>query len=637
MDLGNVALASAETEDADEEEGAAPYTPQVTVEVTVADREGYRAVVDTGASHTFIHPSVVQSLGLQILRYKYARNFKLGTKGSRAKVNAFCYAKFSCARVTKTQRFELANIEEDLLVGRDFLRTHKVVVELEPDSVFAREIQGVLVADDAPLSLPPVREVEHTIPLINNERKYSKKVNYEFPDHMREAFQRSYDAYIRAGIWETGSAEYADPMIPKLKSNGEHRPIVDLCLRNESTIQLQMPVSDQDEIVNAVAAANFCTKIDLQGAFQQIRIKDEDLKKTAFSTLNGILYSRVAQRGDRNSTVTLHRLVSYAFAGLINRKINHYADDLWPISDTWAEHKRDVRETLERSHVHGIRIPISKFKFATDIRDSLGRRIRPGEMSMQPEKTAGIRATPVPQNKKELQRCLRAVEYNHRFIPRLAELAAPLNELTAAVDDNAKLTCIRSNELAPIGTRPVHPSSSPAEGETAPENESKGKYLFLQIDAPVTGVGCVLTIGTNWWTTIPVGYHSRKFSPAQFNYNTQDQELQGMYERIKLFESKLRRRPFIVLTAKKALAQFTTLPTLSRRQTRMYLYFSEFAYTIEHIKGEHNVMPDMLSRAPCDAPTHADPESETDETAPQTIAAMELNETNLKERPSRTR
>ncbi|SCZ93983.1 BZ3500_MvSof-1268-A1-R1_Chr6-1g08347 [Microbotryum saponariae] len=177
--------------------------------------------------------------------------------------------------------------------------------------------------------------------------------------------------------------------------------------------------------IGSLAAANFCTKIDLQGAFQQSRIKDEDVKKTAFSTPNGILYSLVAQQGDRNSTVTLHRLVSFAFAGLINRKIKHYADDLWPISNTWAEHKRDVRETLERAEVHGIRIPISKFKFATEIRDSLGRKIRPGESSMQPEKAAGIRATPAPKNKKDLQRFLGAVEYNHRSIPHLAELAAP--------------------------------------------------------------------------------------------------------------------------------------------------------------------------------------------------------------------
>ncbi|SGY27841.1 BQ5605_C122g13304 [Microbotryum silenes-dioicae] len=81
----------------------------------------------------------------------------------------------------------------------------------------------------APLSLPPVCEIEHTIPLINNERKYSKKVNY---------------------------------------NQTANRPIVDLRLRNASTVQLQMTVSDQDEIVNAVATANFCTKIDLQGASQ---------------------------------------------------------------------------------------------------------------------------------------------------------------------------------------------------------------------------------------------------------------------------------------------------------------------------------------------------------------------------------
>ncbi|SCZ93014.1 BZ3500_MvSof-1268-A1-R1_C074g00385 [Microbotryum saponariae] len=344
--------------------------------------------------------------------------------------------------------------------------------------------------------------------------------------------------------------------------------------------------------VNAVAAANFCTKIDLQGAFQQSRIKDEDVKKTAFSTPNGILYSLVAQQGDRNSTVTLHRLVSFAFAGLINRKIKHYADDLWPISNTWAEHKRDVRETLERAEVHGIRIPISKFKFATEIRDSLGRKIRPGESSMQPEKAAGIRATPAPKNKKDLQRFLGAVEYNHRSIPHLAELAAPLDALTgvnspwrwsracsdafesikAAFDDSAKLTCIRSDELAPDGTFPVHLDTPPGRRRKA-----------------------------------STGYHSRKFSPSQFNYNTQNQELQGMYEGFQHFETKLRGRPFIVLTDSQTLAKFTTLPTLSRKQTRMYLYFSEFAYTAEHTAGKANAMPDMLSQPPCDAPTYPDP------------------------------
>ncbi|SGY27867.1 BQ5605_C122g13307 [Microbotryum silenes-dioicae] len=278
-------------------------------------------------------------------------------------------------------------------------------------------------------------------------------------------------------------------------------------------------VSDQDEIVNAVAAANFCTKIDLQGTSQQIRIKDEDVKNTAFSTPNGILYLLVAQQGDRNSTATLHRLVSFAFVRLYNRKIKHYADDLWPISNT--------------------------------------KKIRLGESSMQPEKAAGIRATPAPKYKKDLQRFLGAMGYNHRSTPHLAELAAPLDALTgvnspwrwsracsdafetikAAFDDSAKLTCIRSDELAPDGTFPVPLDTPPSEGEKVLENESKGKYLFLQIGASVTGVGYVLSIGTNWWTAIPTGYHSRKFSPSQFNYNTQDQELQGMYEGFKRFET----------------------------------------------------------------------------------------------------
>jgi hypothetical protein len=44
--------------------------------------------------------------------------------------------------VRKIQRFEIANIDTDVLLGRDFFRTHSVAISYSPDTIVARDLAG---------------------------------------------------------------------------------------------------------------------------------------------------------------------------------------------------------------------------------------------------------------------------------------------------------------------------------------------------------------------------------------------------------------------------------------------------------------------------------------------------------------
>ncbi|GEM09647.1 hypothetical protein Rt10032_c08g3664 [Rhodotorula toruloides] len=626
------------------------------VPVTIDGSAGHTATVDSGASTTFMHPATAVLRGIKALKYDKPRTLRLGTKGSRAKINAFCFAELTIGEVTRRQRFEIAQVEDEVLLGRDFLRAHKCSIRFDPDILIVysragaplkkvreekladvklgamkptppgpseaekrtflrkieREYSDVLRDDGAPLRAPPYRKVMHSIPFSVPEREEKRKITYKFPERFLSAFDKVCDAHVEAGIWIPATASYADPMIPLMKSDGvTPRPVVDLRRRNLVTKKLQMPVVDQDNIINAVAGSKFVTIMDIEGAFQQIRIVDEDVPKTAFSTPRGIFYSIAAQQGDCNSTVSLHRAVSEMLRGV--KGAHHYADDVYACSDSWHAHKELVETILQRFRQHEFYLKKKKFRFCTNERDVLGRRVRDGRISIHESKAESILRLKKPANKKELQKVIGVFGFSSRHIPNYAQILAPLTELTGDVpfrwsktcEDaftelkrlvqlNLSLTHIRDDELAPADSRPVHHPDPPK--DLVVQNEKKGKYLFLFSDASLTGCGSALCIGENWWTSELVGLQSKKFNPAQANYPTHEAELQGVFEAFKWFESKLLGRKVIVCTDNQALSNFLTAKKLNGRQARIWTYLSAFDFEIEYIKGERNVVADILSR-----------------------------------------
>lgn len=96
------------------------------------------------------------------------------------------------------------------------------------------------------------------------------------------------------------------------------------------------------------------------------------MKNGGFSTINGTFYSKVAQQGDHNSMVTLHRLVNNIFHGLLSRSMRAYADDLWSLSDTWRQHKLDVIAMMMRCQLNEFIISLKSITIHAEDHSALG-------------------------------------------------------------------------------------------------------------------------------------------------------------------------------------------------------------------------------------------------------------------------
>ena len=75
------------------------------------------------------------------------------------------------------------------------------------------------------------------------------------------------------------------------KKNGTLRTVFDLRQHNDNTWKDVTPFPEQDTIRHDDARAKFRSKLDMTEAYEQTRIKPEDVHKTTFSTILGTFQS----------------------------------------------------------------------------------------------------------------------------------------------------------------------------------------------------------------------------------------------------------------------------------------------------------------------------------------------------------
>jgi hypothetical protein len=88
------------------------------------------------------------------------------------------------------------------------------------------------------------------------------------------------------------------------KKDSHLRMVVDARQRNENMVKDVMPLPDQEVIQEDVAQGQIQSKIDLSDAYDQVRVRTEDVDKTAFATITGTYISHVMQQGDCNAPAT---------------------------------------------------------------------------------------------------------------------------------------------------------------------------------------------------------------------------------------------------------------------------------------------------------------------------------------------
>ncbi|KFD62480.1 hypothetical protein M514_25330 [Trichuris suis] len=117
------------------------------------------------------------------------------------------------------------------------------------------------------------------------------------------------------------------------------------------------------------------------------------------------------------------------------------------------------------------------------------------------------------------------------------------------------------------------------------------------VDASDVAIGAALQQWENGaWQ--PLGFFSKKLSPAQQRYSTYDRELTAAYMSVKYFRYMLEGRTFILYTDHKPLTFAFTKKSNdgTPRQIRYLDFIGQYTTDIRHRTGATNVVADVLSR-----------------------------------------
>jgi hypothetical protein len=309
------------------------------------------------------------------------------------------------------------------------------------------------------------------------------------------------------------------------KKDGTKRLCVDNRALNQVTIKNKYPLPRIDALFDQLKGAKEFSKIDLQSGYHQLRIREDDIEKTAFSTRYGHYEYTVMSFGLTNAPA--------AFIGAMNRMLHEYLDvlvvvfidDILVYSKIEEEHEVHLRLILEALRRNKFYAKLKKCAFWLTEVAFLGHVINQHGITVDPKNVASVVNWQRPTSVTEVRSFLGLAGYYQHFVKDFSIIAKPMTWLTQkgvpfvwSEDCEHSFDTLKDKLVnAPILTLPEH-----------------GKRFIVYTDASRIGLGCVLMQEGK-----VISYASRQLKAHEQNYPTHDLELATVIFALKIWRHYL--------------------------------------------------------------------------------------------------
>ncbi|XP_052197382.1 uncharacterized protein LOC127804547 [Diospyros lotus] len=356
--------------------------------------------------------------------------------------------------------------------GKKSLELESVRVVKEYPEVFPEELPG----------LPPQREIEFLIDLVPGTQPISIPPYKMAPAEMRELKEQLQDLtdkrFIRPSVSPWGA-----PILFVKKKDGTLRMYTDYRQLNKVTIKNKYPLPRIEELFDQLQGARVFSKIDLRSGYYQMKIKPEDVPKTAFLSRYGYYEYLVMPFGLTNAPAAFMDLMNQTFRPFLDKFVIVFIDDILIYSTSESDHEEHLRVVLQTLKDHKLYAKFSKCEFWLTQVAFLGHIISAEGIAVDPAKIEAVQKWQAPNTIGEIRSFLGLAGYYRRFVEGFSKISAPLTRLTQKEvkfewDDKCKQSF---QELkARLTTTPI----------LAMPTES-GKFVVYS-DAFGIGLGCVL-------------------------------------------------------------------------------------------------------------------------------------------------
>ena len=274
---------------------------------------------------------------------------------------------------------------------------------------------------------PPEREVSHQIEIKPGSEPPAKNA-YRMSQPELEALKKIIEDLLSRGLIRPSCSPFAAPVLLVRKPDGSYRFCIDYRALNAVTVKNAYPLPRVDDLLNKLRRAKCFSKLDAADGFWQVRMKAEDIPKTAFRCPLGLFEWTVMPMGATGSPGTFMRLVQ----SLLQKHDAFcivYLDDILIFSETEDDHLQHVEEVLRTLRDNKLYAKAKKCQFGRRRVAFLGHEVSEGQIAPMHDKVKSIQEWPPLSGAHDVLQFLGLVGYYRRFIRRFSHLAAPLTDL----------------------------------------------------------------------------------------------------------------------------------------------------------------------------------------------------------------
>ncbi|GJZ07377.1 putative reverse transcriptase domain-containing protein [Tanacetum coccineum] len=179
-----------------------------------------------------------------------------------------------------------------------------------------------------------------------------------------------------------------------------------------------------------LSGSSVYSKIELRSGYHQLRVRKEDIPKTAFKTRYGHYEFQVMPFGLTNAPAVFMDLMNRVCKPFLDKFVIVFIDDILIYSKDKQEHEEHLKAILEFLNKEELYAKFSKCEFWIPKVQFLGHMIDSQGIHVDPTKIKSLKYWASPKSPMEIHQFLGLGGYYRIFIEGFSKIAKPMTKLT---------------------------------------------------------------------------------------------------------------------------------------------------------------------------------------------------------------
>ncbi|GJV19267.1 putative reverse transcriptase domain-containing protein [Tanacetum coccineum] len=496
-------------------------------------------------------------------------------------------------RGTRLNIISCTKAQKYLLQGCHVFLAH-ITIKETGDKSKKKQLQDVPIVKNFPEvfpedlpGLPHTRQVEFHIDLVPGAAPVARAPYRLAPSEMKELADQLQELSDK-GFIRPSSSPWGAPVLFVKKKDGSLRMCIDYRELNKLTVKNRYPLPRIDDLFDQLQGSSVYSKIDLRSGYHQLRVREEDISKTAFRTRYGHYEFQVMPFGLTNAPAVFMDLMNRVCKPYLDKFVIVFIDDILIYSKNKQEHEEHLKIILELLKKEELYAKFSKCEFWIPKVQFLGHVIDNKGIHVDPAKIESVKDWASPKTPTEIRQFLGLAGYYRRFIEGFSKIAKPMTKLTQ------KKVKFEWGDKQEAAFQLLKQKLCSAPILALPEGSED---FIVYCDASIKGLGTVLIQREK-----VISYASRQLKVYEKNYTIHDLELRAVVFALKIWRHYLYGTKCTVFTDHKSLQHILNQKELNMRQRRWLELLSDYDCDICYHPRKANVVANALSRKEWEPP-----------------------------------